>query len=115
MGRGSSGKTSGSEKANTIQSETHGERLDKYIKRQIGVDINQYRDDFTKKYESKNSVVLYKVPEPVKQQIKMLARKYGRIDFVTQDVGSWGTMITTGKELEEYIKMMDKLWGKGKW
>lgn len=64
-----------------------------YVKKQMGIDLDQYRTDFSKKWERKGEIIV-EYREMKKSQwrnIEILAIK-GRIRI--ESVGVWGKMIT---------------------
>jgi hypothetical protein len=63
-----------------------------YIKAQLNVDCDQFRTDFSKKWERKNEIIVEyrEIPRSQWRNIEILATK-GRIRI--ESVGVWGKMI----------------------
>lgn len=77
-----------------IKTSAEQSRIIDFVNTQINVDLNQYRDDFTARFESPNSVLVYwkDIPATVKQEIYNLQNQYGgRIQL--DDMGAWGKTI----------------------
>lgn len=63
-----------------------------YVKNQIGIDLEQYRTDFSKKWERENEIIVEyrEISKSQWRNIEILAAK-GRIRI--ESVGVWGKMI----------------------
>lgn len=86
-----------------------------FINKQIGVDLNLYRDSYTRKYDKKNSDSFHIYPSGMSKDSLMKLRSFansniGKKHFILQDDGGLGILVTYGKELEKYKKKMKKLW-----
>lgn len=64
-----------------------------YVKNQMGIDLEQYRTDFSKKWERENEIIVeyHEMSKSQWRNIEILAAK-GRIRI--ESVGAWGKMIT---------------------
>ena len=62
-----------------------------YVKNQIGIDLEQYRTDFSKKWERENEIIVEyrEISKSQWRNIEILAAK-GRIRI--ESVGVWGKM-----------------------
>ena len=72
---------------------TAKQEIIEYVKKQMGIDLDQYRTDFSKKWEREGEIIV-EYREMKKSQwrnIEILATK-GRIRI--ESVGVWGKMIT---------------------
>lgn len=65
-----------------------------YVKGQIGVDLEKYRTDFTKRWERKNEIIVEwrEMPRTDWQKVERLIDS--RQKLRAENVGVWGKMIT---------------------
>lgn len=64
-----------------------------YVKGQIGVDLEKYRTDFTKRWERENEIIVEwrEMPRTDWQKIEMLIGSKQKLRV--ENVGVWGKMI----------------------
>lgn len=69
-----------------------------YFQKQANIDINQYRDDTTRRFDKKNQINIdfKSMPKTVQQNfVHAMNAKYS--PFVMTDLGAWGKTITRKK------------------
>lgn len=72
------------------------ERIIGFVDKQINVDLNRWRDDFTARFEVPDGVLVYwkDIPATVRQEINNLANRYkGDKELYIESVGAWGKLI----------------------
>ena len=64
-----------------------------YIKGQVGVDVAEYRTDFTKQWERENEIIIEwrEMPRQAQRRIELLANK-SNTRIRMENVGVWGKM-----------------------
>lgn len=93
------------------------ETVQGFIARQYGIDIAQYRDASTEKYDQPGVTTIDISQMPRNDRVKIYEGQtaYGKLNYAVESIGAWGLQILTGKALEQWTAGMDKIWGKGKW
>lgn len=104
MGRGSS-KANGGGNGGASASPQPKSEVGKFILKQTGVNIEDYRDDFTKQFDGTDMIVLYwkDIPQTERTKIQQAENLYGKRQFVLTDTGAWGKAILTGNMMKQYL------------
>lgn len=92
-GLGSKQQTREQPKIKTTQEQ---ERIIGFVDKQINVDLNRWRDDFTAQFEVSDGVLVYwkDIPATIRQEINNLAKHYkGDKELDIESVGVWGKLI----------------------
>lgn len=114
-GRRTGGGGAGGDLSNEFSQQTRSE-IGAYIKKQIGVDISKYQDDFTRRYDSPGVETVYIKDMPREQRSRLFQFQDQRERvFGIIDIGAWGVQILTGDAKKRHDSAMDSRWGKGKW
>lgn len=71
-----------------------------YINKQVGVDLNKYRDDTTRKFDRRDGISIDwdSVPKNDRQKILDLANRYGGDRYSVEDNGAWMKFIRIKKK-----------------
>lgn len=84
----------------TVKTTAKQAQIIDFVSNQTGINLNQWRDSFTERFEQKSGVLVYwkDVPETTKQKILNLSNQYkGGTTLIFEDVGAWGKLIRIKK------------------